>query len=169
MVTIGILTGEVGCKASCDDDGRQVGKKAKNVQFSATSEERLFHLESEMSIPTSTDSEFDVQNRVTHKIRRLTPSRNPTSESAMDEGVERTTMLSVPTKTFDGIFQHRSGAQEPDPELRSLPYKEFWWCQPSKVLSLDSLLLDSRAIIQVQGRDLYDLRKHDEHADMFVE
>jgi hypothetical protein len=145
----------VASKAGHDEKNeRMVGKKSKSVQFSSSSEELWFHSANPISNHKPADSEFDVQNRVSHKIRRITPLRNHACEQVMVQNIEQSKVMSVPTKTLDGIFQHRSGLMEPIPETRSLPYPEFWWCQPSKTLSLDTLELNIRPIAQVQGRGL---------------
>ena len=124
------------------DDERRVGKRKKSVQFSPLSEEFLFSSQNQSSVSGFSDSEFDVLNRVSHKIRRLNPSRSHLTDPILTEN--QSSKIEVPTKIHDGIFQHRSGAAETDPNTKTLPFPEFWWCQPTKLVSLDSLLLDSR-------------------------
>ncbi len=147
---------------SSSDGSSRVGQKKKKVQFSPSSEELLFAISSEATSSQTSDSEFDVQNRMNHKIRRLTVSQSYRQAQEADGGsrTEGVNYLTKPTKTSDGIFQHRSGADSGS-KTRTLPFPEYWWCQPSKSLVLESMFFDNqRPIVQFQARDLYTIARN---------
>ncbi len=138
------------------DGSSRVGQKKKKVQFCPSSEELLFAISSDAASSQLSDPDFDVQNRMNHKIRRLTVSQSYSQGQDADGRCHKEDVkyLTKPTKTSDGIFQHRSGADS-ESKPRTLPFPEFWWCQPSKSLTLESMFLDNqRPIVQYQARDL---------------
>jgi hypothetical protein len=154
-VSIGTVSTQVGRGAEIPNGSSRAGQKKKKVQFCPSSEELLFASSSE-NTRLQGDSEFDVQNRMNHKIRRLTVSQSYRQDQEGDGGShkEDVEFLMKPTKTSDGIFQHRSGADSGS-KSRTLPFPEFWWCQPSKSLVLDSMFLENQMpIVQFQARDL---------------
>jgi hypothetical protein len=138
------------------DGSYRVGQKKKNVQFCPSSEELLFATSNDSTSSQTSGPEFEVQNRMNHKIRRLNGSQSYSQDQEADGGShkEEIKYLTKLTKTSDGIFQHRSGVDSGS-KPRTLPFPEFWWCQPSKSLALESMFLDNqRPIVQYQARDL---------------
>jgi hypothetical protein len=141
-------------RADCPDGGSRVtGHKTKKVQFSPSYEELLFSISGDSSSSLASDPEFDVQNRMNHKIRRLTVSKSHHSDQEADavSHKEDRRYLTKPTKISDGIFQHRSGAKS-DSRPRLLPFPEYWWCQPSKSHLMESISRDGQCpIVQYEG------------------